>query len=210
MEQIYKPLLAFHIFCGMVSLITGLISMSAKKGQKIHKKSGLIYFYFMLATGITAIPISIYRNNIFLMVIAIFSLYLVITGYRMTLRKKGNYNWFDVTVSVVMAITSLYMISTLNIIVAVFGSIGFLNAVLDLKGIFFPAKEPVKLAWLYGHIGKMIGSYISAVTAFLLNNIHTEFPLLIWFGPTVIGVFFMRYWMRKYKNATAPNRILAQ
>ena len=200
MEQIYKPLLAFHVLCGTVSLITGLIAMTAKKGLKVHKNSGVVYFYFMLATGVTAIPVSLYKDNIFLLVIAVFSLYLVITGYRVTQRKKRSYHWFDVAVSVVMAVTSVYMISTLNIIVAVFGSIGFLNAFFDLKGMFFPAQNPPKLAWLYGHIGKMTGSYISAVTAFLLNNIHTEFPLLIWFGPTVIGVIFMTYWTRVYKK----------
>ncbi len=200
MEQYYNTTLTFHVLCGTMSLLTGIIAMSSKKGGRVHKKSGLIYFYVMLLTGFTALPIAYYKDNVFLLLIAIFSLYLVSTGYRMTRRKKGNHHWIDIAISLTMAIASIYMISTKNIIVVVFGSIGLLNSYVDIKGMFFPAKEKSKLGWLYGHLGKMSGSYISAVTAFLLNNITTDFPLLIWFGPTVIGAVFITYWIIFYKR----------
>ena len=174
--------------------------MTAKKGQKIHRKSGLIYFYFMLSTGITAIPIAMYKENVFLIMIAIFSLYLVTTGYRMTKRKKNNHNWFDITLSVAMFIASVVMIGKGSVILLVFGIVGLINSILDLKRIFFPPEKPLRFAWLYGHIGKMTGSYIATVTAFVVNNITTGYPLLLWFGPTFIGTFFIAYWISFYRK----------
>jgi ABC-type enterochelin transport system permease subunit len=55
--------------------------------------------------------------------------------------------------------------------------------------------------WLTRHIGLMMGSFIGAVTAFLVVNIRLFQPAwLIWFAPTFILVPVMLFWTRKYTS----------
>ena len=100
-----------------------------------------------------------------------------------------------------MIITGLGMIllpiilsQKINIVLSVFGTLGIIFSINDLRG--FRKPEQLRKKWLQAHLGKMIGGYISAVTAFVVVN--QFFPALIgWLGPTVIGTFFIIYWTRK-------------
>jgi hypothetical protein len=87
-----------------------------------------------------------------------------------------------------------------NIILFVFASIGILNSVGDLRSHFFPKEKQSKIQWLYNHIGKMVGSYIATVTAFLVNNMHIGPMLVWWLGPTFIGTFVIAYFIKRYRK----------
>ncbi len=64
--------------------------------------------------------------------------------------------------------------------------------------ILFKNHERLKEGWLKLHLGKMIGGYISAATAFVVVN--QFFPSFYgWFIPGIIGGFVITYWTRKIK-----------
>ena len=53
-------LIIVHVAAGIFSLISGLIAVIAKKGGKLHRKVGLLYFLSMIIIFITALGIVIF------------------------------------------------------------------------------------------------------------------------------------------------------
>lgn len=200
MELFLKITLIIHVLAGMNSLVSGFIAIVTKKGQLIHKRAGRIYFYGMIIAAVTALFISIVKGLDFFIMIAIFSFYLSYTGYRFVLLKQQKLKWFDIIVIAVNLVVNIYMLFQGNVILLVFAIIGILNSVGDLRFNFFPKTPSSKLVWLYNHLGKMIGSYIATVTAFLVNNMHIGPMLVWWLGPTFIGVFVIAYFTKLYKQ----------
>lgn len=87
--DLYRILLVIHVLGGSIAVLLGFCLILTKKGNKIHKKIGKIYFYTMLNTSIVAIPITTYlRPNLFLFLISIFSIYMLLTGIRYLKKKK--------------------------------------------------------------------------------------------------------------------------
>ncbi|KAA3650390.1 MAG: hypothetical protein DWP98_04920 [Bacteroidetes bacterium] len=198
MENLMKITLFIHAFSGGISLIAGLIAMLAKKGQKWHLKSGLIYYWGMMAVVITGVILGLYRTNIFILTIAVFSFYLVFTGRRTLAFKKAlNPTFIDWFFNLICLLIGLYM---LYLAIINFIKIGFASAVpmLFVFGFFltlmclqdlrvFLNKKYKKGQWLLTHIGRMCGSYIATSTAFLVVNIHVEPQWIIWLMPTAVG-----------------------
>ena len=69
-------LLYLHISGGMLGLLLGTIILSLKKGTKTHKQIGIIYFYGMLASSVSAIILAIIRGHSFLLMVGIFTIYM--------------------------------------------------------------------------------------------------------------------------------------
>jgi uncharacterized membrane protein len=55
--------LAFHVATGMIALVAGTIAIAVRKGGAWHRRSGLVFVYSMLATGITAVGIALYEGK---------------------------------------------------------------------------------------------------------------------------------------------------
>src|SRR5215207_8403553 len=59
------PLLAmaFHVGTGLIALVAGFIAIAVRKGGTWHRRSGLVFVYAMLATGLTAAGIAAYEGK---------------------------------------------------------------------------------------------------------------------------------------------------
>jgi uncharacterized membrane protein len=55
--------LVFHVAVGVAALIGGSIAIAARKGGKWHRRSGMVFVYTMIATGLTAAGISVYEGK---------------------------------------------------------------------------------------------------------------------------------------------------
>ena len=84
MEKAIQILIYFHAAFGGIALLAGLLAIIAKKGKTLHRKAGLVFFYSMMLSGITALVIAVLPNHEspFLFAVGIFSLYFVFTGNR--------------------------------------------------------------------------------------------------------------------------------
>ena len=203
-EKLIQLLIYAHALFGAVALLSGLIALIASKGKIIHKKSGKLFYYCMLLSAFTALVISTLpqHESPFLFAIGIFSSYFVITGYRALRFKNKTVNLRnDKIISCIMILTAIVMMvynplvnQKINIVLTVFGAVGLLFASRDL--ILYKNLNKLKSDWLKLHLGKMIGGYISATTAFVVVN--EFFPSSYgWFIPGTIGGFYIVYWIRK-------------
>lgn len=203
MEIIIQYLIYFHAGAGAIALLAGLMALTVKKGKRNHKKSGITFYYAMIVSGLSAMLIAILPNHEspFLFAIGIFSLYFVLAGYRALRFKQENPVIIDKTISWIMIVSGFAMIvlpilleQNIHIVLVVFGilSIGFASRELML----FRKPELLRKNWLKLHLGKMIGGYISATTAFVVVNQFLP-GIYAWFVPGVIGGFYIAFWMRK-------------
>ena len=144
------------------------------------------------------------HENPFLFSIGIFSSYFVIGGFRSKKYARENVNLnFDKLVSAAMFVTGLVMIAfpivlygKINIVLTVFGIGGIFSAIMDFRS--YKNIDRLRLNWLPSHIGKMMGGYISASTAFVVVNQLLP-GIWAWFGPTIPGTIFIIFWIRKVK-----------
>lgn len=215
MEQLLKILVIIHVCAGAGALIFGAIAFGFRKNTPKHKPIGKIYFWCMTVVFVTAMIVSIAKSLLFLFLIGIFSYYSTIIAYR-SLRLKNLHNnqkplkvdWF---IEILAGLTFLGMVvlglfilirnqNVGGVVPLIFGCFGLLSVRSNLKLFTKGPKET--LYWYKKHIGHMMGSYIGALTAFLVNQtphipIH---PTLLWFLPALIIMPVMIMEMKKVKS----------
>ena len=202
--DIVQILIYIHAFLGGIALISGSAAIFSKKGNKIHRKSGMIFYYSMLFSSLTALLISVLpkHESPYLFAIGIFSSYFILTGKRAINFKTDNGDLkIDKIISWAMIFTGIIMIfynpifnKKINIILTVYGLVGLNFSIRDL--FLYKDREKLKNDWLKLHLGKMIGGYISATTAFVIVN--NFFPSFYgWFIPGIFGGIYITYWIKK-------------
>jgi hypothetical protein len=212
-EKFLSIMLVLHIAGGTIALISGLVAMLTAKGSKPHRLAGKIYFGGMTAVFVGAVIVAIGHHKDFLLMVGFFSYYLTVRGYRVLFLKKLNQgqkpvlvDWVIISVSAIFilalfgwGIWALTLRSGMGMTGIVFGAIGSVFLFKDVRSFVSPPKE--KMHWWFTHIGSMAGSYISAVTAFVVVNIQLpQYNWVLWVLPTVIGSVLITKTIRKYKN----------
>ncbi len=204
--------LIIHILAGSMALFTGPLAIAFKHGGNLHRIFGKIFFYAMLVVSLTATIVGIAHKNYFLFIVAVFSAYLVSSGYRVLYLKKLNKDQkpkaLDYFITGTMFIFSLFFIawgaflainkSSFSIVFLTFGAISFWLALRDK--MMYEAKNLEKNFWLFSHIVKMIAGNIAAFTAFLVVNIQMKPGFILWVAPSLIGGFVIRYYLTFYRK----------
>lgn len=204
-ERIAEILIYFiHAPLGGIALLAGGISLIAKKGNNVHKKSGRVFFFSMLFSAISAFIISVLPNHEspFLFSIGLFSIYFLISGLRSLKFKQKEFQlktekiiaYLITLTGIVMILYPVLLFSKLNIILTVFGVVGIVFGLRDLK--LFKDIKRLKKNWLKLHLGKMTGGYIAATSAFFVVNQILP-GIWNWFVPGIIGSGYITYWMIK-------------
>lgn len=211
-SMIFKGALGIHVLCGILSLFSGLVAMIAKKGSKIHNKSGLVFYWSMFMIFITTVLFFIiYPSNLkyqFFLGIGIVSFYPNWSGKRMLTMKKGiKPELIDKIGAVLIGVSGIIMIAygaylvftstqkfeVLSILFFVFGTVSLMNSYGDLR-LYLGYVKAAKMHWFFAHGGKMIGAYSAAMTAFCVNIVPKYLPeglpdyvyLMTWILPGVL------------------------
>jgi hypothetical protein len=209
MEILFKTLLVIHVIAGSIGLFTGTMNIVRRKGDILHKKVGILFYFGMLINAVAGFVMSIMHENLFLLIIAVFSFYLTATGKRFLNLKRLNdeqkpkkIDWLlTLTMFLFSIFFILYGINLLihlvdfGIVLLFFGLISILMVRNDLK--IYSGKIKFENYWLLIHIQRMIAGYIAALTAFLVVN-NTYLPSIVaWLLPTVIFTPLIFYWSKK-------------
>ncbi|WP_317896621.1 DUF2306 domain-containing protein [Aurantibacillus circumpalustris] len=205
MEISYKITLYLHILSGCLALFSGSVSVISKKGGKIHRNSGKLFFYSMIGVCVSSVFISIIKNNRFLLMIGVFSFFLNYVGYRAIKNKSLKPNVSDWIMLCIAAVNGFFMIYSMNVILVVFGVLGFYavfqNIQSNIKVLHNEALE--ERLWLKRHIGMMMGAFTATFTAFLVVNSNyfstISFPAwIVWLAPTFVLSPLAMFYTRKY------------
>jgi uncharacterized membrane protein len=201
-----------HIAAGTLALGLAPLAMLTVKGGRAHRRWGKIYFWSMAVVAATAVVMALWRPQMFLALLAVFSFYMAFTGYRTLSRKRPSQgeratalDWtaalVTFTVSGTMAVLGLIRPGAgwqrLGIVPVVFGTLGMILAGVDIGRFARPPAD--RNAWWFAHMGGMLGSYIAAVSAFSVVN-FTFLPIPVrrlW--PTVIGTPLIAVWITYYR-----------
>ncbi len=214
-----KALLTVHIACGFGSFLLAPVALATAKGGKQHKRWGMVYLWAMGGVAITAIPMALYRPVLFLAMVAVFSFYAALSGYRVLKLKdltRGGHaktiDWiaggFTFVSSFLLAYLGAFhnaVVQNMGPVAIVFGLLGMRLAFVQMKS--FLRKPTEKMFWWYTHLGNFIGSYIAAWTAFSVVTLPRLFGnhLWLWLWPTALGVPAIVLTTAYYKRKFAPN-----
>lgn len=198
--------LYLHIFAGFLALANGLVALIVEKGAWTHRIAGRIFFTSMIVVALSALVISIAKNNHFLLAVSVFSFYMNYIGYRALKNKEITYQWFDWVVAVIAAAIAVFMFLTFTTVLIVFGTLLLLLLYRNTSTQFFREeriKEEQKKRIIV-HIRNMAGAYIATSTAFLVVNINFVKPgWIVWLLPTAIGtpiiIYYTRLWKKKLR-----------
>jgi uncharacterized membrane protein len=204
---IEKPLLYLHILAGFISLAIAYVLLFIKKGNKRHKKLGMIYVYGMTTIFVTAIPLSLLGEfNPFLFVIAIFSFYLAFSGYRQGRDRNGARGQIDKVLGVFITATSilfysmavsLYLIEdSMWITSVVFGSIALGMGINDFRRMKID-ERPDFYDRTNLHLNLMLAGTIATTTAFIVTLNLFSIDWLNWVAPTIVGTPIIIYFSRR-------------
>lgn len=150
---------------------------------------------------VTSVYMGLVKKNVFLICVGFFTYYMCITAFRSLKLKKipddqrpGAFDWI---IELVFGLAHLFFVLlsvwffmqqqiSAAVIGMVFGLIGLRMNYSTYKR--FTRKSPFANQWLLTHIGNMLGSYIGAFTAFLVNNggILPLPPIALWLLPTMV------------------------
>ncbi|MDM1073440.1 hypothetical protein HX001_13195 [Empedobacter brevis] len=215
MENLVKIIIYIHAFFGGIGLISGTVVMVIKKGNAIHKKMGKVFSVGMLVSSILSLVICAFphHHNSFLLMIGIFTIYMILMGNRILKYKRKNYeNKLDKIISGTMLLISIVMIiygllplfsnHGIGILFLIFGFLGGFMSYRDF--VLYNNPENYK-KWTMNHVGKMVGAYIASVTAFLVAGAGFGGNIYFWIVPSIIGTIYIFSWSKKLNKKVAVN-----
>ncbi len=220
METLERILIISHVIAGVLSLVTGLLAaFIGKKGGKLHRQVGKIFFWCMFWIFVSAILIvSFVRFSPFLLVIAVFSFYMAFAGVRvLTIRKSMKAAPVDWAASIITMGFGIAMVimgvnyeltsewsSVLGYLCLFFGFFTAQTGWVNFK-TFRNLHKAEKMWWWLAHMGSMVGSFIASITAFLVQNgrifdLPNELGWVPWILPALVGMPLSAYYGNKYRK----------
>lgn len=203
-----------HITAGFIGFFVAPVALAVRKGGPAHRLWGKVFFGAMVVAGTTALAGAQHIQSLFLLLTAVFSLYMAAFGYRSVFLKHlawdarvAPIDWVVAGIGLVVFLGTVgYGLAVSNVPVTVFGGIGAMTAGRQLRG-YAKAGRWSKSQWLLNHISGFMASYIAAVSAFSVTSLHfIPFPLnFLW--PTALGIPISAWWqwrVRRQRVAMAP------
>ena len=203
-----------HIFAGLLAITAGAVALFAAKGGRLHRRSGMVFVFSMLAMSsagaaiaATMLHIPFQRLNV---IAGAITFYFVITAYLTVQPRSRNSRWMDVfTMGVGFAVSILSLkigFDAMNAPKAqwfpavpafVFGVIAFASALGDLHMIRRGGRQGRHR--LVRHLWRMCFALFIATGSFFLGQmkIFPEpirlFPLLA--IPAFLPLAMLLFWL---------------
>ena len=89
-------------------------------------------------------------------------------------------------------------------IIGALGIVAISFAANDVRGLI---RAPSRIGWLLAHFSAMIAAYISAVTAFVVINVHAVPMGLRWIVPSALGSLLIATYSMRYRGLSLPTML---
>jgi len=205
----HQQIVFIHSILGALVFILALLQLILKRGGKLHRVLGRIYFFSWVGLLLTGA----YIGGLLFIIIGIFGFYYVLTGTRFAMLKGKPIQIFD---KAIMLLGGVFAISLLGyaakilmgtnqsfgIIALVFGLLFGMSTSQDIAKYIFNTplskKDFGKMDWFFNHSSRMIISYIAALSAFAsIQNVFGN-TTINFLAPVVLGTAYMIYTEKKY------------
>ena len=202
----YTFLLVLHIVFGVSALCAAGMALFSVKGDRRHINAGLAFVAAMLVISTTAATMTLLKQNLFLLSVALFSFYLVGSGWlhaRNHQQAPLMAEWIMaigmIITGIVMALAGLQWLwsnDSMGIVLILFGGIGSVLAITDI--LLFRNPQHYANARIKTHLTKMLGGTIAVLTAVSVVNISIEPKFIVWITPTLIITPVIIYYRAAY------------
>jgi uncharacterized membrane protein len=209
--------LTVHIVAGAVAIIVGFVALFTAKGDRLHRKSGIVFVYAMLVMALMGATMAVVRGKApeANAPVGLLTAYLVITSLTTVRPPSAGSRWLDrglmlVVLAVALALFtfgfealaspkgSLHGMPALPFLI--FGSVGLLAAVGDFRLINSGGIRAIRGApRLTRHLWRMTFALAIAAFSFFLGQAkvipkpYRIFPLLV--VPPLVVLVALLYWV---------------
>lgn len=224
MSHVIDLVRTLHIAAGIIGLTVFWIPMVLGKGSVWHRRVGWMFVAGMGAASVSGALLSSYRLTteadaqrlaaaFFLLYISILTGAATWKGVRVLKFKQRSTRHVvatDMVVAGVLAASGAVMVALGlaegKLLFAIFGLVGVVNGVGDLRYWLRPPTSPMH--WWFEHMTGMMTTSIAALTAFLVLNAERlgldTFGFVVWLAPTLVLVPINIVWQQYYRRRFAP------
>ncbi len=220
------PILPVHVAAASVGLLSGAVALTAAKGRWLHRKSGIVFVYAMIAMCVSAVAAAIARGQATNVIAGSLTAYLVLTGLMTVRRPSAGSRWWDLGL-MLMALTlaAITITAGLSAIASPSGkAFGFPPAPFFLFGVLAlsggagdlrmirrgPSRGARRLA---RHLWRMcMALFIAAASFFSIRSrVATVFPAALTGPalralPVLLVLAAMCYWLVRLRWRAIPVR----
>jgi uncharacterized membrane protein len=219
-------LLPIHIAAAAVGLVSGAVAITARKGRTVHRTSGIVFVYAMIAMCASAVAAAILKGQAVNVLAGSMTAYLVLTGLRAVRPPSAMSRRWDVAL-LLLALTlgSAAAVTALAAVASPRGSAFglpafpfFLFGVLGLSGAAGDARM-IRSGSLRGakrlarHLWRMcMALFIAAASFFSIRaRVAAIFPAPLTGGflralPVLLVLVAMFYWLWRIRFRPLPAR----
>lgn len=203
-----------HIIAGAVGLVSGAVALSAMKGSRLHRKSGLAFVCSMLVMSGTGAWIAAIHSRMLSVIAGALTFYLVLSALLTVRHPVKGKAWLDAGTMLAAAIIGVSGI-VLGVdaldggdgridgqpaqVAIVFGSVALLAASLDLRMLLAGGVRGAHR--LARHLWRMCFALLLAAASFFLGQAQV-FPealrhIALLAAPVMLVVVLMLYWLAR-------------
>ncbi|MDQ6829847.1 MAG: hypothetical protein M3081_13390 [Gemmatimonadota bacterium] len=209
--------LAVHIIAGGIAIVCGFAALSAAKGARLHRRSGMMFVYAMLTMALIGSMMAAVRRvapaaNV---PVGLLTAYLVITGLTTVRPPSARSRQLDIGMMLVaMAVTATLFTFGVEVLASatgklygmpaypflIFGTIGLLASAGDFRLIRLGGVQTIRGApRLTRHLWRMSFALLIAAFSFFLGQAKVFpksvriFPLLL--IPPLVVLTALLYWL---------------
>jgi uncharacterized membrane protein len=206
------PDVIFHALAGVTGILSGAVALFTRKGGRVHRTAGTVFFISMMTAAATAIYLAWTINNPGFMVGGVLIIYLLATGWMTARRRPGQTGLFEIGSFLVVAtgtaavfyfgIRSIQDGTALlgGIPIITFGIVASLAAAADLSVILrrgLSGKQRIARHLWRTHVGLFaaVGSFFPGQLQFFPKFIQEVQPVILLFIPSFLIIGLMLVWL---------------
>lgn len=137
-----EALLYLHITAGTFSILAGFVALSARKGERLHRAAGNVFFTAMLIMCSSAFVVAVLRGQTINIYASLVTLYFIGTSWTAATRRDNEVGRFEsvaLVAAVLIAASAAFVATgaskTLAIFLNIIAGLAAMSAVFDVSVI---------------------------------------------------------------------------